>query len=80
MKVLLFAQLRELLGCSELQIDGPYHHVADLRLALQEKGTLWQEYLAPGKALVAVNQTLADDRHGLGPNDEVAFFPPVTGG
>ena len=33
-----------------------------------------------GKVLVAVNQTIVDRRHLLSQNDEVAFFPPMTGG
>lgn len=32
------------------------------------------------KVLVAVNQTIVDRNHLLSQNDEVAFFPPVTGG
>jgi|TARA_B110000495_G_scaffold184701_1_gene181941 molybdopterin synthase sulfur carrier subunit len=33
-----------------------------------------------GKTLVAVNQTIVDRNHPLSENDEVAFFPPMTGG
>jgi len=33
-----------------------------------------------GKVLVAVNQTIVDRKHLLSQNDEVAFFPPMTGG
>ena len=33
-----------------------------------------------GKVLVAVNQTIVDRGHLLSQNDEVAFFPPMTGG
>lgn len=33
-----------------------------------------------GKVLVAVNQTIVDRNHLLSQNDEVAFFPPMTGG
>ena len=37
--------------------------------------------LAPGRAVrVALNQTLAHEHAGLTQGDEVAFFPPVTGG
>ena len=32
------------------------------------------------KVLVAVNQTIVDRNHPLSENDEVAFFPPMTGG
>jgi molybdopterin synthase sulfur carrier subunit len=33
-----------------------------------------------GKILVAVNHTIVDRGHLLSQNDEVAFFPPMTGG
>ena len=32
------------------------------------------------KVLVAVNQTIVDHNHPISENDEVAFFPPMTGG
>jgi molybdopterin synthase sulfur carrier subunit len=54
--------------------------VANLRSLLQEKGEAWNEYLASGNALVAVNQEMTNDDAVLNDADEVAFFPPVTGG
>ncbi len=80
MKVLFFAQLREVLDCHTLDIQAQLNSVADLRAQLQQKGELWQEYLAEGKALAAVNQTLATEDTTITASDEVAFFPPVTGG
>ena len=38
------------------------------------------QYLAYGKALVAVNQELTSDDTVINDADEIAFFPPVTGG
>ncbi|WP_144780583.1 MoaD/ThiS family protein, partial [Klebsiella pneumoniae] len=35
---------------------------------------------AGGKLLAAVNQTLTSFEHPVASGDEVAFFPPVTGG
>jgi molybdopterin synthase sulfur carrier subunit len=54
--------------------------VANLRSFLQEKGEAWNEYLACSNALVAVNQEMTNDDAVLNDADEVAFFPPVTGG
>jgi molybdopterin synthase sulfur carrier subunit len=51
-----------------------------LRNLLREKGDIWNEYLAYGKALVAVNQVMTGDDTALNDTDEIAFFPPVTGG
>ncbi|GAB3035540.1 molybdopterin synthase sulfur carrier subunit [Bowmanella dokdonensis] len=79
-RVLFFAQLREVLHCHELSLAGPFNDVAALRNELMSRGEPWQEFLQPGKALVAVNQTLEEDSRELKSGDEVAFFPPVTGG
>ncbi len=45
------------------------------------RGGTWGSALAQGKALrVAVNQEVAQPTTPVKPGDEVAFFPPVTGG
>lgn len=80
LKVLFFAQLRDVLDLNELNVKQNCADVRQLRMYLQQKDEIWQEYLATGKALVAVNQTLVSDEHPLKDGDEVAFFPPVTGG
>ena len=51
-----------------------------LRAALCERGDKWALALESGKLLVAVNQTLVPLETALNDGDEVAFFPPVTGG
>ncbi|HOY23759.1 MAG TPA: MoaD/ThiS family protein, partial [Cellvibrio sp.] len=40
----------------------------------------WLEFLASDKLLFSVNQTLVKASHPIQDGDEVAFFPPVTGG
>lgn len=80
-KVLFFARLREQLDCAELQLAAD--HVTDvnaLRRKLLEHHPGWQEFLVNRQILVAVNQTLAKDDCMINDGDEVAFFPPVTGG
>ena len=52
-----------------------------LRAHLMARGGAWASVLANGKALrVAVNQEMADPATPVKAGDEVAFFPPVTGG
>ncbi|QDJ12773.1 molybdopterin synthase sulfur carrier subunit [Mergibacter septicus] len=78
--VLFFAQTRELIGLEQLEIENNYLTVEDLRQALIQRGDKWQLALEKGKLYVAVNQVLVDLNTALNDGDEVAFFPPVTGG
>lgn len=80
-KVLFFAQLREQLQCGELSVDKfSGQTVAQLLEHLILLQPHWAEFLANKKLLVAVNKTLVKVSHILQSGDEVAFFPPVTGG
>jgi molybdopterin synthase sulfur carrier subunit len=82
-KVLYFAKLREDLGKSaeELALPGDVTTVAALRAHLMARGGTWQSALGQGKAVrVAVNQEMAEPATPVRAGDEVAFFPPVTGG
>jgi len=79
-KVLFFAQVRELVGTSSLEMPAGFPDVATLRDALAQKDDRWALALDAGKLLAAVNQTLVPMSHPLKAGDEVAFFPPVTGG
>lgn len=76
-----FASLREALGDrAELEAASPMT-VADARDALIARGEPWSGALARGRAVrCAVNKTLCDERTEVKPGDELAFFPPVTGG
>lgn len=82
-KLLYFARLREALGRSQEEITLPagIATVAALRAHLIARGGEWASALAPGKALrVAVNQEMAEAATPVRSGDEIAFFPPVTGG
>jgi molybdopterin synthase sulfur carrier subunit len=80
-KVLYFAGLREQLGTAGEDLDVSSTTVAGLRSMLMARGGAWQSALAQGKALrVAVNQEMAQPTTPVKPGDEIAFFPPVTGG
>jgi sulfur-carrier protein len=81
--LLFFASLRESLGVSREQAALPpgTPTVASLVDALRARDERWGEAFAPGKSWrVAVNQRMADLATPIKPGDEVAFFPPVTGG
>jgi molybdopterin synthase sulfur carrier subunit len=79
--VLFFAQLREQLQCEKLSLELPADSsVTCLREELIELHPAWSEYLSSDKLLFSVNQTLVKASHIIQAGDEVAFFPPVTGG
>lgn len=80
MKVLFFASLKERLNCSELVIENAYSSVSELRESLCARGEPWASALSNEKLLVAINQEMAKFEDSLTDSDEVAFFPPVTGG
>lgn len=83
MKVRLrfFASLREALG-SEGTLELPEgSRVVDARDQLIARGSPFDTSLARHRALrAALNQTLCDESAPLSDGDELAFFPPVTGG
>lgn len=79
-RVLYFAGLREALGRAGESVELPagVATVGALRDWLAGQG---RERLASAKNLrCAVNQTMAGPDAGVRDGDEVAFFPPVTGG
>ncbi len=78
--VLFFAQVKELVGVDSLSVDATFTTADELRLYLSQKGDKWALALESGKLLVAINQTMADLSSPVTAGDEVAFFPPVTGG
>ena len=81
--VLYFARLREAFGRDRERVELPANvkDVAGLTTWLRSRGGSWQLELAAGKPVrVAVNQDMAAVDTPVGNGDEVAFFPPVTGG
>jgi molybdopterin synthase sulfur carrier subunit len=80
-KVLFFAQLREQLNSQglELTLATPCD-INAIKHALIEHNSQWHAHLSQDTILCAVNQTMVDNRHLVQDGDEVAFFPPVTGG
>ena len=80
LKVLFFAQTRELIGIDEMLIEDEFTTADELREYLSQKGEKWALALEKGKLLVAINQTLMPLESAVKSGDEIAFFPPVTGG
>jgi molybdopterin synthase sulfur carrier subunit len=80
--IVYFAQVRERLGLEreELPWGAELSDVSALLALLSSRGAIWSEVLQTENLLVAVNQEMADRGLELQDGDEVAFFPPVTGG
>lgn len=80
-RVKFFGALREQLGCDGLELANAGLADADaLRAALMAARPDWQPQLSDQRLWVAVNQTMAQWSTTVDDGDEVAIFPPVTGG
>ena len=81
-KLLYFAGLREKLRKpgEELALPAGVATVGALREHLSARDGAWREALAVSALRVAVNQDMASADTAIKSGDEVAFFPPVTGG
>ena len=83
LRIQYFASIRETLGRSEEELElpaqvGSVQNLIDHLLSINP--SFQRVFSAQNKVLVAVNQTVFDLDHPLSENDEVAFFPPMTGG
>jgi molybdopterin synthase sulfur carrier subunit len=80
-KIVFFAALREQLDCAELSIAADdVKTVDDIKQLLSAKNEQWQKPFTNTSLLSAVNHDMVDGTHLVKSGDEVAFFPPVTGG
>ena len=77
-----FASLRETLGIADEQLELPANirDVTDLVRWLRERGGHWDSALTDRQLHVAINQVIAGPDSTIKDGDEVAWFPPVTGG
>ena len=83
MKLLYFAWLRARIGCAEEEVALPpqVHDVAGLLDWLRGRGGGHAEALRDLRVVrVAINHDYVGLGHPVREGDEVAIFPPVTGG
>ena len=80
--VLYFARLRETLGTGSEQMVLPVHvrDIEALRAHLIARGGVWADELDKKAIRAAINQSMASGDSSIADGDEIAFFPPVTGG
>ena len=79
--VLYFAWLRQTMGSGQETIEAPVATVGELLAWLAARSEAGARALANRQAIrVAVNQAYVKDDAPLSDGDEVAIFPPVTGG
>lgn len=81
-RVLFFASFRERLNSETESLEATgLTDVGSVLALLRQRGGLWNELFAEGQAvMMAVNQEMANPQTKLEDGDELAFFPPVTGG
>jgi molybdopterin synthase sulfur carrier subunit len=75
-----FAYLRESLGRSDMELEGQDGMtIAEIKQNLISRGAPW-DILEQEDVLCALNQTISGEDAQVNAGDELAFFPPVTGG
>ena len=82
-KLLYFASLAETLDLKSEQLDLPdgCHRVTDLVGLLRARGEPFDStFDGSTRILVAINQEMSEAETEIANHDEIAFFPPVTGG
>jgi molybdopterin synthase sulfur carrier subunit len=83
LKIVYFASLKDRIGRSEERIDLPMS-VSSVDSLIEYLSTLhgdeWSSIINGSTVLVAVNHEMSDRSAPVREGDEVAFFPPVTGG
>jgi molybdopterin synthase sulfur carrier subunit len=82
-KLFYFAKVREMVGIDqeEVDIESDIKTLAELIAFLKLRGSQWQAIFDMSSSYrIAVNQELAEASDKINANDEIAFFPPITGG
>jgi molybdopterin synthase sulfur carrier subunit len=81
--VLYFASFRERLGLEKetIEISGTIKNIADLKQLLVNRQDVWEDIFGiESNVLISINQNMAKNHSVISDLDEIAFFPPVTGG
>ncbi len=81
-KILFFAGLREAIGAGSESLALPANvaTVGALRDHLAARGEAWSVLATTKNLRMAVNQQMVGADTAIKAGDEIAFFPPVTGG
>lgn len=78
--IVFFAALKEKLDCDSLSLSSDnIQNIEQVIAKIVEQNPSWQSAFSD-TVLSAVNHNMVDKNHPVVPGDEVAFFPPVTGG
>ena len=83
MKVLYFSWIKDKLGKSheEIQIKDKINTINDLIILLKNTNETYKEVFEDTSSIkVSINMELARFEDSIHDNDEIAFFPPMTGG
>ncbi|MFJ5256742.1 MoaD/ThiS family protein [Pseudomonas sp. NPDC088414] len=77
-----FASYRDRLnlGGEKIPLSDNLRSIEDVRQMLMARGEEWREVLGAGNLMCALNQELCQPGAAIEDFDEIAFFPPVTGG
>jgi molybdopterin synthase sulfur carrier subunit len=80
--VLFFAKVREDLDCRQLQwpLTEPCSIAQLKEQMIAQQGGRWQAVLSASNIISALNQQVVDQQQQIKAGDELAFYPPVTGG
>jgi sulfur-carrier protein len=83
MKLLYFAWVKDRIGLSEETVSLPEQvtTISELLDWLSSRGENYASAINEGKTVrIAVNQNYAPEDRSITDGDEIALFPPVTGG
>jgi molybdopterin synthase sulfur carrier subunit len=80
LKIRYFASLRESVGLSHEELETSAMTVGEVRSELLARGQAYLCLQRDRSVRMALNQVMVSEEAALENNDELAFFPPVTGG
>ena len=77
-----FASLRDQLNCESevLEWSDNLKTAVDVRAILISRGEQWATTISKPSVLIAINHEIGSNDSTISDGDEIAFFPPVTGG